>query len=268
MRSMDYRIKLNSFIIFILTMLFLTGCSSSEAEHKVSENFSQEMAGAHFLSAKKTADDIQKEMQLFSNPVTDYDASCSIWAEGNGAYLVLGDREGEYGRLFMVGAVSLEDGSKVIVKNCIGGKAETVSEYELGSPPEDQTFKIKITVSEGKAVIRLGNMDLGSEELPFDSLGCVGVYKDRGQEQAIIDDIKVESSGGLIFADDFDGHFVNSLYPYDYYGEATGAFSPFFYRTVEYKGSTALDVASGLLLSETQKDSAEVFKRDFEIELK
>ena len=241
------------------------GCKAAEyTELKLSSEVTDEaIESAHFLSAPKA-----HEHKALEREISDYDASCSLSAVNDMGYLVLGDKTGEYGNLFLVGAGCYDGLDRIIIKSYKNGMQDVnnfclVEDLEITGG--SGIFDLEIHVGGGKADIIACGEKVAEAFVPFSDLGCVGACKDRGLGEVFMDNLSVEEKGQVIFADDFDGHFVNELYPYDYEGERSGVFSPSYYKTEEFKGSRALFVPSAILLSETDKDVAPAFRKDFEV---
>ena len=259
-----FRSKINSVFILLGSVLILSGCAESkEFETPKTEVLDEAMSEAHFLSAPLFDDGNDPK-------VSEFTASCKLTAKDIGGYFVLGDKTGEYGKLLMIGVASYEGCDKVVVRHSDNGVTTESyrEEFEPSELSENGTFDIRIDVRDKQAEITIGEEKLGDFEVPFDGLGCAGVYKGRSPEDAYIDDIRIETEDRVIFEDDFDGSFVNELWPYDYATEQDSAFSPFYYKTGQEAGNHFLVIPSGFLLSETKSDAAPVFKKEFSIKSK
>ncbi len=262
------RSKIKTLLAVSVGILLLSGCGAQGEDDTAQqrESFDEAMALAHFLSA-----DNGKNEQEPSKEITDFTASCRITAGSEAGYLVLGDTDGEYGTLLLIGASSSGEEDQVVIKSYKHGMVDpgfVVKPDAMDITGGTGEFDLQVEVSGGKADITVCGKEITSVDMPFSSLGCVGACKDRGMGDAYMDDLTVLSGGQVVFSDDFDGNFVNELYPYDYLGEREGAFSPAFIKTEGHEGNMALSVPSGMLLSETGKDVAPAFKKDFELKKK
>ncbi|RKM60483.1 hypothetical protein D6855_07135 [Butyrivibrio sp. CB08] len=239
----------------------LSGCGDSAGKEPDQAVFDEAVAGAHFLSAPGNED------ESTADNITDFVATCRIISEGETGYIVLGDKTGEYGNLLLVGAGAFADSDAVTVKTCLGGVLSETYSVEM-EPQEDaegkRAFDISVSVSGGKANITVDGKEYDPVDTPFTSLGCVGTYVDRGLAIAYMDDLEVTAGGETIFADDFDGNFVNTLHEYNYSNEQDSVFSPYFIKREDFDGNNALIITTGFLLSETEKDCAPIFKKEFE----
>ena len=277
------------FLTLILLAVILTGCvvpeqtPSAEKDpveaidlatyNKVPkiDEFDPGMEKAHFLSAPTE----QEMAQSADNSVEenkDFTALCSITVENTSACFVLGNKKGEYGQLIL-GEIDTygEEGIfrvKVMQK---GAMDSSFAGEDISFPKSDDgVYRVELEVKSISSVkstmgVAVNDAHIGNFDVPAFSLGCVGFYKSRGTRYAYADDIKVTSKDGEeLFADDFDGHFSNMLFGYNYKNTATSAFSPYFYKTTYRNDSNALVVSSGFILSETKADTAPVFRKKFE----
>lgn len=264
MTSDKLGLKVKGFIAIFLGAVLLSGCGAvkekDEAEKQAA--FDEAMSMAHFLSTAKDQQSSEKE-------ISDYVASCRISAQGDIGYLVLGDETGEYGSLILVGAGSFDDRDIVEVRACDGGIISDISETEFEPGElecENGFFDIKVQVSSKRADITVGGKELEAVDMSFSSLGCAGAYLGRGMGEGYMDDLMVECDGKVVLSDDFDGNFVNELYTYDYSNDRESAFAPYALKVKEIDGNRALVVTPGFLLSETKKDCAPVFKKEFSLD--
>lgn len=256
--------KIKAILAITFGAVLLFGCGSVQETDDVNlEALGEAMSRAHFISAPVTSDDSTAK-------VTEFTASCKITSKDDHGFFVLGDEGGEYGNLLMIGTVASEDSDRVVIR--CSNKAVTSDifeeDFDASSISHDGVFDIRISVRENLADITIGEKELGSFEVPFTELGCAGVFRGRGLEDAYIDDIRIEADNKVIFQDDFDGSFTNELYSYDYSQEATSAFSPYYYKTHEEDGNKSLIIPSGFLLSETKGEAAPVFRKEFSARVK
>ncbi len=289
-------------------MILASGCGNQDKQAKeIQENtriipaideYDPGMSRAHFLSynvnsKKEDNIDTQEDKDIFANAKSPsesdiqvnkdsqdqevslesdsstFDASCRMLLDGNEAYLVLGDEEGEYGRLILCGISSWADEDKFVIRSFSNGKEDNNYEREIPlSSASDGTgvFDITLHIDGNKLFPTINNEELETVEIPQISLGCVGTYKNRGMDEAYMDDILVKTGDEILFAEDFDGNFANNLYEYNYAKQPESAFSPYYYKTTYDTKGKSLVVSSGFLLSETRKEAAPVFKREFDID--
>lgn len=272
---MKYIKKLSILLAFVF---LITGCSFSsdnnpenqESRYITEESDIQFAEDVHFISAPK----------MMSNDlgISSFDASYTMVVKNASAGFVLGDSQGEYGDLIICEIGNSDEFSELKIKLYSNGcLEETVSPKALseeieadeekvmfhGEHDADGYYKINLRISDGILVVSVNGNLLSEYAIPSFSLGTVGVYKGRGTSTALVDDICVTCDGEIIFSDNFDGSFTNKLHKYDYANEPTSAFSPYYFKTKEYNGSSAMVLASGFFLSEPVADAAPMFKLDF-----
>ena len=230
------------------------------------DEYDSGMSKAHFISAPDWIDERAAER------ATEYEASFRMLIGGTEASFVLGDARGEYGRLSLYGIRATGAGEFFTFRSFEGGVED--EEYKLEIPigeANDDTiagrvYSMNIKVTGDKAQIFVDDNSLGEISVPEFGLGCVGTYKSRGTDVASVDDIVVTAGDQELFAEDFDGNFVNNLHENDYANSKESAFSPFYYKTNYDTKGRSLVVSSGFLLSETDSDAAPVFKREFNVD--
>lgn len=221
------------------------------------------MSKAHFISAPDWEDERALER------ATEYEASFRMLIGGTEASFVLGDARGEYGRLALYGIRATAAGEYFTFRSFEGGVEDGSYRLEIpiGEADDDsvsgKVYLVNIKVSGDKAQIYVDDNSLGEISVPEFGLGCVGTYKSRGTDVASMDDIVVTADGQELFAEDFDGNFVNKLHDNDYANSKGSAFSPFYYKTNYDTKGRSLVITSGFLLSETEAFAAPVFKRQF-----
>ncbi len=249
-----YKITTNFAIAF--GALFLAGCGlvQEKLETVTPEEAFQE---THFISAAP--------MVLKESGISEYQASCSMHIDNVAASLVLGDARGEAGRLFLCELSDGPDSASFAVKEMINGEmGEALAEPMEVPHNEDNLYHVELSVSEGSMEVKINGSEIGTVPGPGFDLGTIGVYKHRGVSGAYIDDILIKQGGDIIAADDFDGNFVNNLYPYEYENDPIGVFSPYYFKTEEDNGSNSLFLKSGLFLTESYGDPSTVFTTRFE----
>ena len=248
----------------LLCATIFAGCGKSVSTEKELDTVAldEAMSEAHFISLGDDSLPIGIEREI-----TQYHASCKLVADGDMGYLVLGDRSGEHGTLFLVGIGHYADEDGVKITSYKNGVQDNNYRKRIEGLhiSDDGYFEVEVAVNKGVADITINGEKIDTADMPFTELGCVGACKDRGMNTVFMDDIMVKENDNIIFCDDFDGNFINELYPYEYSNDRTSAFSPFFIKTSEVDGSNVLVVSSGIILSETGKDSAPVFKKEFDL---
>ncbi len=230
------------------------------------DEYDSGMSKAHFISAPDWIDERAAER------ATEYEASFRMLIGGTEASFVLGDARGEYGRLALYGIRATAAGEYFTFRSFEGGVEDGSYRLEIpiGKANDDtiagRVYSVNIKVAGDKAQIFVDDNSLGEISVPEFGLGCVGTYKSRGTDVASVDDIVVTAGGKELFAEDFDGNFVNNLHENDYANPKESAFSPFYYKTNYDTKGRSLVVSSGFLLSETDSDAAPVFKREFNVD--
>ena len=266
------------------------------------DQFDAGMSQAHFISVPlenhvSNADDKSIGFESSDNTIDiyNYEVSYNLEVQNTSACVVLGSKAGEYGELILC-EISDNENADFDSDGNVDGALFTVKRFNNGvlsssfethdvafSSDESHRYTAQLVVSGEKLNASVNGVELGSWQIPGFSLGCVGTYKSRGTTVAYLDDLvvseseelqneagKIENSGTdtVLLSDDFDGDFVNRLYNYNYYNEATSAFSPYHIRTAKRNSTNSLVVSSGLTLSETKADAAPRFMREFKCESK
>ncbi|MCR5556598.1 MAG: glycoside hydrolase family 78 protein [Butyrivibrio sp.] len=238
------------------------------------------MSMAHYISAPSFDSDNDA-----GEGITNYEISYRLALDNTSACFVIGDKKGEYGELILCELTDhgVGDGASGGDVSGSGAASLTLKRFENGI--RDQSYDAKIaelTVEassdhvydvllevQGKSLLATVNgQPAGAFTIPGFELGCVGTYKSRGTSYAYIDDLIVTSEGKTLLKDDFDGHFENNLYEYDYGTKAISAFSPYYVKLTEGDAGNRLRVSSGFILSETAAQPAPVFRREILCEKK
>ncbi|SFB87289.1 alpha-L-rhamnosidase [Butyrivibrio sp. YAB3001] len=268
-----FALKTIPVIVSLFGTLALSGCASgandvtttSDQDKNASipliDEYDAEMKSAHFISAPVIdKNDIDKE-------ISEYEASYNMLVGSNEAYFVLGDETGEYGRLILFGLRTSSDGDKFIFKSFNNGTEDKVFYKEIllqSASDAENVFEVNIKVTGEQAEVGINGEYVGAIDIPKFSLGCVGTYNNRGVDVAHIDDISVKCKEQVLFEDDFDGNFANNLFDYDYAGTAESAFSPYYVKLDYDTKGKSLIVPSGFIISETKKDCAKTFRKEFD----
>ena len=251
------------------------------------EQFDAGMSKAHFISApdkenpenqSESADG--NEAIIDENDIRDYEVSFSMNVQNTSACVVLGDKTGEYGELVLC-EIYDNEGTDLDADGNVDGAIFSLQRFEDGiidesfesrkavfSSSPEHDYEVMFSVSGKELSATVNGADLGTWEIPGFSLGCVGTYKSRGIATAAVDNLLVKADGEVIFMDDFDGNFVNHLYDYNYSSQAKSAFSPYSIKTREENDNKSLMLYSGFVLSETEADSAPLFRKEFECDPK
>ncbi len=267
------KLKRVTSLLLICSML-ISGCSSHSDNSEETNDRTRylDLKGeftfsdtAHFISAP--------DIEYRESGITSFDVSYTMTVSDTDASFVLGDAKGEYGKLILcqINSCSGSDKTEFCVKSYTNGCCEEIVTYDGSDDgglfyferPEDDNYNVSLNIHDGKLSGFVNGTELPNFSIPSFSLGTVGAYKSRNTMIALLDDIKVVSSGQEVFCDNFDGTFTNKLYEYDYLDEPESAFDPYYIKTKDNAGSKALVVSSGFTLSETQADSAPVFKLEF-----
>ncbi len=242
------------------------------------DEFDPGMSKAHFISAPSFVGN--------SSGITEYEISYEMTVDNTDACFVIGDGGGEFGDLILCsisdhGNIDDSDNLRRATfsvkhfKNGILDHGSDDREFEIDGQ-DSCTYLVKLNVKGKELSANVNSKDIATFEIPGFDLGCVGTYKSRGSAYAYIDNIVVSSDGKALFGDDFDGHFENNLYEYNYENEQTSAFSPgYIYVTPDVNEAESseetnnkLRVSSGFILSETGAEAAPVFTRDFDCRVK
>ena len=235
---------------------FLAGCSSKWDETDLVTP-EEAFETAHFISVP--------EPVLKESGIREYTASYSMHVDNIAASFVLGDARGESGKLFLCELNDGPESASFTVKEMIKGEMGEALIDPLEVPHnEDNLYRVELAVTSGSMDVTINDAPIGTVPGPAYDLGTIGAYKYRGTSEVYFDDILVKQGRQIIAADNFDGAFVNNLYPYQYENEATGLFSPFYFKTKEDNGSNSLLLTSGLVLTECAGDPSTVFTTRFE----
>lgn len=282
--------KTKKIIGILFCTILLTACQSlpevasdTEIEIPLVEEYDAGMSKARFIAApdKDTEGEEAKEH-------TSYTASYMMYVKDTEANFVLGDRDGEYGQLVLCGIRESADEDCFILRVFENGtEVEDPSFHHEVQISNDnyQAFDVKLEVMSNSEntdkdikddaqtsilTVVINDENVGSFAVPTYSLGCVGTYKQRGVSTAGLDDILVLEGDEVLFNETFDGVYTNNLYEYSYDPEQIhdNAFEPNKFKTFYDTKGRSLKVTSGFILSDTRKEGAPVFRKNFDVEKK
>ncbi len=245
-------------ILLLITAAGISGCSGKKPSEQAASLYVQTsdlpaldaydpgMSKASFISAPDP-ETVSGHLPGFGNDPTEYTVSYDLKCESTSACFALGDGNGMYGELALIEIRNNQEGSFLTLKRSSNGKVTAWNEEGLTEDitPSD-IYHVKIDVLNGTMGISINDAETLSCEAPSYGIGCLGIYKERSQSYAYIDNIELTGSDGVKLSEDFE--------------KEENIFSPQYTKIKD--GS--LRVSSGFTLTGDMGDPAPVFRRTFE----
>lgn len=271
-----------SILILALTSAILTGCSGKKTEEQAVsyvptselpplDDYDPGMSKASFISAPDTLKAIST-LPGADHALSKYSVIYNMIVKDTSACFVLSDGEGMYGDMVLVEIKNNSEGSFLTLKKAEGGRVSLIdenaspleiSQYQ-GTVPDglsdcpgadsSSCFEVALSVKDDKMLIYINGDEAGeplvTSPAPSFDLGSVGVYKERSQSYAYIDDICVnDDEAGTLFDETFDNDET--------------IFSPYHVKIVN-SGISSMRIGSGFTLTGIQGQPAPVFRKNFD----
>lgn len=235
------------------TATFETGFMGTFPEEAHWISVPAETDGAAGGDGVESADDIRDEMSV--DPavpyaeITEFSIDYEMSIQGTSACFAFGAEEGRYGCMTLCELRNEGEETSFTVKD-MAQLSQNVDFQAAGvTTASDGIYHVSLSVKESEMAVEINGTDIGSFQIPTESLGAIGYYKSRGTDYADLDDIVVRDAyGNVCYEEDFEAQ--DSIFaPYDIATE-----------------SGKCRVGSGLMLTGGPDDPAPVFRRAFQLE--